>query len=432
MAKNNKMPAIRFSGYTDAWEQRKLGDLIFLNGRIGFRGYTEADIVSKDEGGVLTFSPTNIVDNRITIKCKNTYITRLKYDESPEIKVYNGDILFVKTGSTLGKSALVKDILEDATLNPQVVVMRPNNLSSEFLSVMMLTDNILSQVRKSRIGGAVPTLTESTIKAFDTLIPKNNEEAQKIGKIFGCLDYVITLHQRKLEKLKLTKKALLQKLFPKNGSNIPELRFKGVTDAWEQRKLGEIFEYLQNNTLSRDSLNYKNPNIKNIHYGDILVKFDEILDGSNKDIPYINSELDLSKFSKSLLRDGDIVFSDTAEDDAVGKAIELQNVSVPFILSGLHTIPCRPLIPFGKGYLGNFLNSDSYRMQLRPLVQGIKVSSISKSALKDTMIVYPKKLDEQEKIGGLFYHISKMITLHQRKLEMLKNVKKGLLQKMFV
>lgn len=209
----SQFPEIRFKGFTDAWEQRKLGDLIFLNGRIGFRGYTEADIVSKDEGGVLTFSPTNIVDNRITIKCKNTYITRLKYDESPEIKVYNGDILFVKTGSTLGKSALVKDIFEDATLNPQVVVMRPNNLSSEFLSVMMLTDNILSQVRKSRIGGAVPTLTESTIKAFDTLIPKNNEEAQKIGKIFGCLDYVITLHQRKLDKLQEVKKGLLQKMF---------------------------------------------------------------------------------------------------------------------------------------------------------------------------------------------------------------------------
>lgn len=184
--------------------------------------------------------------------------------------------------------------------------------------------------------------------------------------------------------------------------------------SWEQRKLGEIFEYLQNNTLSRDSLNYKNPNIKNIHYGDILVKFDEILDGSNKDIPYINSELDLSKFSKSLLRDGDVIFSDTAEDDTVGKAIELQNVNEPFILSGLHTIPCRPLITFGKGYLGNFLNSGSYRMQLRPLVQGIKVSSISKSALKDTMIEYPKNLDEQEKIGSLFYHIAKMITLHQQ------------------
>ena len=211
----------------------------------------------------------------------------------------------------------------------------------------------------------------------------------------------------------------------------PDIRFSGYADNWEQRKLGETFEYLQNNTLSRDSLNYKNPNVKNIHYGDILVKFDEILDGSSKDIPYINSEFDLSKFSKSLLRDGDIIFSDTAEDDTVGKAIELQNVNAPFILSGLHTIPCRPLIPFGKGYLGNFLNSNSYRMQLRPLVQGIKVSSISKSALKDTMIEYPKSLDEQERIGSLFQNITKMITLHQRKLEKLKLIKKALLQKLF-
>lgn len=214
---------------------------------------------------------------------------------------------------------------------------------------------------------------------------------------------------------------------------VPKRRFKEFLNAgdWEQRKLEETFEYLQNNTLSRDSLNYKNPNVKNIHYGDILVKFDELLDGSSNDIPYINSELDLSKFSKSLLRDGDIIFSDTAEDDTVGKAIELWNVNDPFILSGLHTIPCRPLIPFGKGYLGNFLNSNSYRMQLRPLVQGIKVSSISKSALKDTMIEYPKNLDEQEKIGSLFQNLAKMITLHQRKLDKLQATKKALLQEMF-
>ena len=279
--------------------------------------------------------------------------------------------------------------------------------------------------------GSQVNLNSDLVKNQVINIP-NEKEQEKISSFLESLDKIITLHQRKLEKLKLAKKALLQKLFPKNGSQFPEIRFKGFTDAWEQCKLGEIFEYLQNNTLSRDSLNYKNPNIKNIHYGDILVKFDEILDGSNKDIPYINSELDLSKFSKSLLRDGDIIFSDTAEDDTVGKAIELQNVNAPFILGGLHTIPCRPLIPFGKGYLGNFLNSDSYRLQLRPLVQGIKVSSISKSALKDTMIEYPKTLDEQEKIGSLFYYIAKMITLHQRKLERLQEVKKGLLQKMFV
>lgn len=112
-----KVPEIRFKGFTDDWEQRKLGDSCKLNGRIGFRGYTEKDIISKEAGGVLTFSPTNIVDNKLTIECKNTYITREKYDESPEIKISNGDILFVKTGSTLGKSALVAGLKEDASCN---------------------------------------------------------------------------------------------------------------------------------------------------------------------------------------------------------------------------------------------------------------------------------------------------------------------------
>ena len=217
----------------------------------------------------------------------------------------------------------------------------------------------------------------------------------------------------------------------KEKRRVPKLRFPGFTEDWEQRKLVDIFEYLQNNTLSRDSLNYKVPNIKNIHYGDILVKFDEILNGDNSDIPFINSDIDLSKYSKSLLADGDIIFSDTAEDDSVGKAIELQNVNEPFILSGLHTIPCRTLIPFGKGYLGSFLNSDAYRIQLKPLVQGIKVSSISKSALKDTTIKYPNKLEEQEKIGTLFSEITALITLHQRKLNNIKLKKKALLQKLF-
>ena len=217
----------------------------------------------------------------------------------------------------------------------------------------------------------------------------------------------------------------------KEKRRVPKLRFPGFTEDWEQRKLVDLFEYLQNNTLSRDSLNYKFPNIKNIHYGDILVKFDEILNGDNSDIPFINRDIDLSKYSKSLLTDGDIIFSDTAEDDSVGKAIELQNVNEPFMLSGLHTIPCRTLIPFGKGYLGNFLNSDAYRIQLKPLVQGIKVSSISKSALKDTIIKYPNKLEEQEKIGTLFSEITALITLHQRKLDNLKLKKKALLQKLF-
>ena len=179
-----------------SWEQRKLGEVIRLNGRIGFRGYTEKDIVTKDDGGVLTFSPTNIVDNKLTTNCKNTYITRFKYDESPEIKIHNGDILFVKTGSTLGKSALVTGLSEDATLNPQVVVMRTNNLNVEFLAAMLVTNAIISQVNSAKIGGAIPTLTETRIKDFDVAIPVSEAEKEQIGQFFSQLDHLITLHQR--------------------------------------------------------------------------------------------------------------------------------------------------------------------------------------------------------------------------------------------
>ncbi len=235
-------PTIRFKGYTDDWEQRKLGDSCKLNGRIGFRGYTEKDIISKEAGGVLTFSPTNIVDNKLTIECKNTYITREKYDESPEIKISNGDILFVKTGSTLGKSALVAGLKEDASINPQIVVMHVEKDTENFMSNVLITDRVMKQVAAVKIGGAVPTMTETELKNFTYFAPAEKEEKKKIGDHFRTLDNLITLHQRKCEETKILKKYMLQKMFPQNGQKVPEIRFKGFTDDWEQRKLGDVLE----------------------------------------------------------------------------------------------------------------------------------------------------------------------------------------------
>lgn len=413
-----RVPKLRFPGFTEDWEQRKLEDVCNVyDGTHQTPRYTNS--------GVMFVS----VEDIETLE-SNKYIT--EEDFKSEFKVFPeyGDILLTRIGD-VGSANVILDEIKRAYY-VSLALLKPKDINSLFLLALLSSSSVQSEIWRRTLHIAFPKkINKNEINKVIVNQPSIPEQ-KKIGKLFFSLDQTITLHQRKLDNLKLKKKALLQKLFPKNGERYPELRFPGFTDAWEQRKLVEIFEYLQNNTLSRDSLNYKNPNIKNIHYGDILVKFDEILDGSNKDIPYINPELDLSKFSKSLLRDGDIIFSDTAEDDTVGKAIELQNVNAPFILSGLHTIPCRPLISFGKGYLGNFLNSNSYRLQLRPLVQGIKVSSISKSALKDTMIEYPKNLDEQEKIGSLFYYIAKMITLHQRKLDHLQLQKKALLQQMFV
>ena len=413
-----RVPKLRFPGFTEDWEQRKLDEVCNVyDGTHQTPRYTNS--------GVMFVS----VEDIETLE-SNKYIT--EEDFKSEFKAFPeyGDILLTRIGD-VGSANVILDEIKRAYY-VSLALLKPKNINSLFLLALLGSSSVQSEIWRRTLHIAFPKkINKNEINKVIVKQPSIPEQ-EKIGKLFFSLDQTITLHQRKLEHLNLKKKALLQKLFPKNGERYSELRFPGFTDAWEQRKLEETFEYLQNNTLSRDSLNYKNPNVKNIHYGDILVKFDELLDGSSDDIPYINSELDLSKFSKSLLRDGDIIFSDTAEDDAVGKAIELWNVNDPFILSGLHTIPCRPLIPFGKGYLGNFLNSNFYRMQLRPLVQGIKVSSISKSALKDTMIEYPKNLDEQEKIGSLFQNLAKMITLHQRKLEHLQLQKKALLQQMFV
>ena len=209
-----KVPEIRFAGFTGDWEQRKVGDACEIKGRIGFRGYTEKDIVSKESGGVLTFSPTNIMDNKITTNCKNTYITREKYEESPEIMIKNGDILFVKTGSTLGKSALVTGLKEDASINPQIVVMRVEEGTEEFFSNVLITQDILKQVASVRIGGAVPTMTETELKNFVYYEPSSPSEKAKMGEYFRNIDNLITLYQRKVDSLKQVKKYMLQNMFP--------------------------------------------------------------------------------------------------------------------------------------------------------------------------------------------------------------------------
>ena len=211
----------------------------------------------------------------------------------------------------------------------------------------------------------------------------------------------------------------------------PKIRFKGFTKDWEQRKLGEILISLQNNTLSRADLSNKIGFAKNVHYGDVLIKFGEVLDVSREQLPMITDEKILDKYKASFLQNGDVIIADTAEDTTVGKCSEIAGLSDEVVLSGLHTIPYRPVEKFATGYLGYYLNSVAYHNQLIPLMQGIKVTSISKSAMQDTDIVYPKSKEEQAMIGSYFQSIDHLITLHQRKCEQTKNLKKYMLQKMF-
>ena len=212
--------------------------------------------------------------------------------------------------------------------------------------------------------------------------------------------------------------------------NTPEIRFEGFTDPWEQRKLGDCFEFLKNNTLSRAGLNGENGTARNVHYGDILIKFGDCLDGERSDLPFITDDTVLPKFTGSILREGDVIFADTAEDEAAGKCVELRKLPKEPTISGLHTIPARPRFPFGTGYLGHYLNSDAYHRQLLPLMQGIKVISVSKASLQDTQVRFPG-LSEQTAIGAALSEIDALITLHQRKYDKLCTVKKSMLDKMF-
>ena len=195
----------------------------------------------------------------------------------------------------------------------------------------------------------------------------------------------------------------------------PKIRFKGYTDDWEQRKLGDVLVSLQNNTLSRADLSNEAGVAKNVHYGDVLIKFGEVLDVSKEQLPMISDESILTKYKTSFLQNGDVIIADTAEDTTVGKCSEIVGLNDEVVLSGLHTIPYRPVEKFAPKYLGYYLNSDAYHNQLLPLMQGIKVTSISKSAMQDTDIIYPKSKEEQTEIGNYFDALDHLITLHQRK-----------------
>ena len=154
---------------------------------------------------------------------------------------------------------------------------------------------------------------------------------------------------------------------------------------------------------------------KNVHYGDVLIKFGEVLDVSIEQLPMISDESILGKYKASFLQNGDVIVADTAEDLTVGKCSEIAGLKDEVVLSGLHTIPYRPTKKFSSGYLGYYLNSGAYHDQLIPLMQGIKVTSISKSAMQDTSIIYPKLEEEQRKIGTYFRSLDELITLHQCK-----------------
>jgi len=351
-------------------------------------------------------------------------IADLTMTESIEIdkkqkSVKAGDVFFTTSSETpdeVGMSSVMPEDADNIYLNSFCFGYRPTEkFDLNYLAYVLRADSFRKEM--TFLAQGISRYNISKNKVMEVCIPVPTiEEQTKVGRYFRNLDHLITLHQRKLDHVKDLKKSMLQKMFPKNGQLYPEVRFPEFTDAWEQRKLKNILVSLQNNTLSRADLSNETGVAKDVHYGDVLIKFGEVLDISKEKLPMITDEKVLTKYKTSFLQNGDVVVADTAEDTTVGKCSEIAELNDEVVISGLHTIPYRPVEKFATGYLGYYLNSDSYHNQLIPLMQGIKVTSISKSAMQDTNIIYPNSKEEQAKIGKYFITLDNLITLHQRKL----------------
>ena len=421
-----KKPEIRFEGFTDDWEQRKLKDVY---GSIGnaFVGTATPYYV---EHGHFYLESNNIKDGKINHNSE-IFINDEFYEKQKEKWLHTGDIVMVQSGH-VGHAAVIPEELDNTAAHALIMFKNPKEkIEPYFLNYEYQTDKAKKKIENITTGNTIKHILASDMQEFEVDVPKCKEQ-KVIASYFCKLDHLITLHQRKYKKLKNVKKSMLEKMFPSKGCKVAEIRFSGFTDDWEQRKLKDILVNLQNNTLSRVDLSNEAGVAKNVHYGDVLIKFGEVLDVNKETLPMISDESVLMKYKASFLQNGDVIVADTAEDSTVGKCSEIDGLLDEVVLSGLHTIPYRPIEKFASGYLGYYLNSSVYHNQLIPLMQGIKVTSISKSAMQDTDIVYPKSVEEQGKIGDYFRSLDRLITLHQRKVEILKFIKKLLLEKMLV
>ena len=357
------------------WEEKRIGEILTLCHGKDYKHLKKGDIPVMGTGGVITYVNEALCDWQCVCIGRKGTIDRPYFMDKP---FWSVDTLFYS--KPLGDNM-------------------PKFQYYLFQNINWLFYNEAS---------GVPSLSASTIENIIVKVP-TVEEQQKIADFLSTVDEVIAQSEAEVANLQQQKKAAMQKIFSQ------EVRFKREDGTsypeWNSKSFSDNFSSLNNNTFSRNMLS-ESGSVCNIHYGDIFVKYGEICDVQKENIPKVNDHIDTGKYD--LLQDGDIILADTAEDETVGKCSEIAGLQGQAALSGLHTIPLRPKEKFESGFLGYYMNSGAYHDQLLPLMQGIKVTSISKSAVKDTEISYPLDKSEQAAIGRYFIQLDNLITLHQR------------------
>lgn len=421
------VPQIRFKEFEGEWVEKYLGDLCSP------LDYGLNAAATKFDGENKYLRITDIDDESRTFLSIGLTSPKTDLDSCQGYLLKQGDIVFARTGASVGKSFIYRE--EDGRVFFAGFLIRARTNageSADFIFQNTLTKKYEKFVKLTSQRSGQPGINAKEYSSYSFFCPKKQPEKEKIGLYFRRLDSLIGLHQQKYEKLMALKQAMLQKMFPQGGATIPEIRFEGFTGDWEVGVLDEIMQPVSNNTLSREYLNYKSGPAKNIHYGDILVKFGEVIDTTKDNLPFISDLRLVGNITSSKLQDGDIIIADAAEDSTVGKCTEISGVGDTLIFSGLHTIALRPSLFFAAAYLGYFMNSNSFHDQLLPIMQGTKVLSVSKTAIKDTIIFFPNDINEQQKIGTYFRKLDELISQHATQLEKLKQIKSACLAKMFV
>lgn len=413
-------PKIRFKGFEDSWIGRKLTDVVSLYNGLT---YTPNSIREK---GTLVLRSSNVQDGEITLN-DNVYVESSVVN-SPNVE--KGDIIVVvRNGSRalIGKHAQIKNVMKDTVIGAFMAGMRSEN--PEFTNALLGTPRFDYEVGIN-LGATINQITNATFHSMSFGFPSNKEQ-KAIGKYFTSLDSQISASTSRLASLKQMKAASLQAMFPQEGETVPKIRFKGFEGEWKKVMFSETFEFLKNNSLSRAELSNEG-DIVNVHYGDVLIKYGDLLNIQKEELTFIaDNKIGNTLYNSCHLQNGDIIIADAAEDNTVGKCSEIVNICNKRVVSGLHTIPCRPLNRFAQGYLGHYINSESYHNQLLPLIQGSKISSISKKTLSQTIVLVPS-IEEQKCIGNYFTSLDRQISLQSQRLEKLKQIKSACLDKMFV
>ena len=381
---------------------------MFIKSRIGWQALTKKEYLETGDYYLITGTDIDEDKHIVDFNCCY-YVSKERYEMDDKIQVYEGDIIVTKDG-TIGKVAMVTGLDKPATLNSHLFVLRDlsGKLYNRFLLQVLVSHIFGDFVESTKTGSTLTGLPQKTFVEFRFLMPEMDEQ-MKIAQYLDNLDNLITLHQRKYNKLLNVKKSMLEKMFPKNGSNIPEIRFKGFTDPWERRKLGEYVSITSGEAPSKfeegTELYVK---VDDLNYNDKYV-----VDTQNK----VAEHSTVKRVTK-----GSVVFPKR------GAAIMTNKVRILGIDSYMDTnMMALTSERLDSEFLYNIISKEG----LYKIADTSTIPQINNKHIEPYEVKIPS-LDEQRRIGVYFKQLDNLITLHQRELEKLQNIKKSMLEKMFV